>query len=112
MGLRVSEAKKVGRYIEKLYEEMERSRETGEITGDLAEDPEKVIRILQSISIPKLIEVAFFTFTLIASEKEKHGDDEIAKELRRELLAYASRIQFFLELYKQQIGGPNFREVN
>ena len=104
MSLRLSEARKVGRYIEKLYEDVERFRETGEITGDLVENPEKVLEVLQSFPLHELIEVTFFTFMLIAVAGEESGDREMAEELKKSLLVYASELQLLLEACKKQIG--------
>ena len=111
MNLRLSEARRVGRYIERLYEDVERFRETGEITGDLAENPEKVLEVLQSFPLHELIEVTFFVFTLIAVAGEENGDKEMAEELKRSLMLYATELQLLLEVYKEQIREPKPEEV-
>ena len=99
----VEEAEKVGRYLEKLCEGIERFKETGELPSELAENVEEVLGVLQNIPIHDLIEATFFTFTLLMVSGRESGDPAIAEQFRRSLIVYADQLQLLLEVHKQRL---------
>ncbi len=99
----VKEAERVGRYIGKLCEEIEKFRETGKFPSELAENPERALGVLQSIPIHDLIEATFFTFTLFMVSGKENGDPAVAERFRRNLIVYADQLQALLEVHKQRL---------
>ena len=101
MSLR-DDAKRVGKYIRQLYKEVERYKETGELTGKLRNNRE-VADILECLPLKELIEITFTAFTLASVSADQVGDKAFAKLTRRRILNYANELQRVIEDYKEWV---------
>ena len=98
-----AEARKVGKYIEKLSEEVSRFRRTGELSGEFVENPERVLGVIGSLSLHQLMEASLFTFILFVVSGQGSGKAEMAEELRKSLLIYVDQLESLLEFYRQEL---------
>ena len=103
MGVRLSEARRVGRYIENLSYILSIGSEEEFMNSDIFREPDKVMEILLNIPPHQTLDLLVFMQSLMARALKDEGDVEGAREIVSATKGYLLALKFNIQILEESL---------